>query len=137
MLSSRVAGRPFREELVDGLAQAVGDAELAAHCVGDETAELLDDRIVEPQLLPQAVPLGVRRVLPDQVGDRIAHELEQGERDDRDHEHDHHGLKQAAGNEGKHGLGAPADSRAVYPRPGAGAAESFRNAPTGADPGER
>ena len=30
-------------------------------------------------------------------------ELEQGERDDRDHQHDHHRLEQAAGDEGDHG----------------------------------
>ena len=96
-------GRPLGDELVDRLAQPIGNPELAAHRVRDEAAELLDDRVVDPELRPQPGAVGVRRVLPDEVGDRIADELKQGERDDRDHQHDHHRLEQAARDEGDHG----------------------------------
>ena len=98
-------GRALGDKLVDRLAEPVGDPELAAHRVRDEASELLDDRVVDTELRPQPVTVGVRRVLADEVGDRIADELEQGERDDRDHQHDHHRLEQAARNEGDHGPG--------------------------------
>ena len=44
------------------------------------------------------------RVLSEQVGDRVAHELEQHEGNQRDAQHDHGGLNQPSEDKGKHKL---------------------------------
>ena len=78
-------------------------AEFALHGVADETAELHVRRLVEPELRAQPRAVLGRRVLPDHEADRVAGEVEQPERDERDHRHDGDGLQDAAEDEGEQG----------------------------------
>jgi hypothetical protein len=91
-------GRGERE--LEGRRQAFGDqrghlsaltqaeAEFAARCVADEADELDREGLVEPEVGAQLGALLRRRVLTEDVGDRIADVLEQHEGDEGHAQHD-------------------------------------------------
>jgi hypothetical protein len=56
-------------------------------------------RLVEAEVGSQLRPLLLRRILADHERHRVAGEVEQSERDERDHRHDDEGLQEAAKDE--------------------------------------
>jgi hypothetical protein len=75
-------GQALDEQLVDGLADTVGEPELALRRVREIAHELDRDGIVQPELLAQALALLVGPLGTEHVVDRVADELEQREADE-------------------------------------------------------
>ena len=70
--------------------------------VPDKAGKLHDDRVVQPELLAQFRAFLRARLDADHLVDGIADETEQRESDQRDHDHDKHGLNDATQHESEH-----------------------------------
>ena len=105
--SGELEGRrePLGDERRDLSPLAQAEAELALHGVADEACELDREGALEAEIGAQLLALLRRRVLTQDVGDRIADVLEQHEGDERHRQHHEDGLDEAAKDEGKHGGG--------------------------------
>ena len=108
--------QPFGDQRRDLASLAQAEPELAAHGIGDEARELDRKRAVEAEVGTQLLALLRRRVLAEDVGDRIADVLEQHERDERHRQHDEDGLDESAKDEGEHGPGLHLMNRAATRR---------------------
>ncbi len=104
------------EQLVDGLADAVGEPELALQRVARVADELNGDRIVESEPLSQLLALLGGAFRPEHVVDRIADELEQGEADDADDHHDDDRLEESLDDECEHSGSALAAAETTVAR---------------------
>ena len=89
-------------------------AEFQPRGVPHKARELRIYRIVEAEVLPQLGALLRGGLDPDHHVDRIADEAEQRERDQRDREHHHDRLQQAADDEGEHQVHGSRDMPATY-----------------------
>ena len=84
-------GRQTRQDqLHHRLLQTIGNTEIALCGARDESGELRQERVVQTQLVPQRLAVGDCRFLPDHRVDRITHETEQGEGDQRHNQHHQH-----------------------------------------------
>ncbi len=97
-------GKPLLEQRRHRAALPQRPAEIALHRVADEPGELHDERLVEAELRAKARLVLDGRVLADHEVDRVAGEIEEPERDERDHRHDGGRLQHAAKDEGEHGV---------------------------------
>ncbi len=86
----------------DFAALTQAEAEFALHGIADKTSKLDRERPVEPEIGAQLGALIRRRILTEQIGDRIAHILEQHECDERHRQHHDDRLHEATQNEGEH-----------------------------------
>ena len=77
-------------------------AKLALHRIDQKVAKLHHKRLVQPQVAAQLRNLIGPRILPEQKHHRVAHILEQHERNESDHPHHHQGLGESAQDEGEH-----------------------------------
>ena len=100
--SSSVAGKRSRDQARNLGALAQAQAEFALRRIDQEMPELHEEGLVQPQVGAQLADLLRRGVLPQQEDHGVADILEQQERDERDCDHDNHGLDQAAQDKGEH-----------------------------------
>ncbi len=87
--------QPLGDQAGDRLGQPIADAEIAVQHRPDVTSVADDERLVEAKLMDQRHPLRLREVLPQHGRHRVAHEHEQQEGDQRDHQQHGNRLQQA------------------------------------------
>jgi len=85
-----------------GTKRRSAEPEFTLHRVGQEMPELHEESLVETKIGAQLADLLGGGVLAQQKNHRIAHVLKQHERDQRNADHDDHGLRQAPKYECKH-----------------------------------
>ena len=93
----------LRDQLGHRSVDGVGDPEPALRQIAHVAAELDDDRVVQPELLPQFGAFLQRGLLPDHLRHGVADIAEQRESDQRDRQHDDDRLQQPAKDERDHG----------------------------------
>ena len=103
-----------RRTFTKGAAAAV--AGLATQRVADEAKILYRDGIVEPHAVDQRLPIGHRRLLPEQAFHRVTDESKYGKCDERDQQQDDECLQQATQNDEDHGRKTKC-GRGSAPRP--------------------
>ena len=95
-------GEALRDQGRDLSALAQAQAKLALHGVADKARELNHKVLIQTQITPKLLPLFRRCVLPQQIGDWIAHVLKQHEGNECHGEHHQHCLSEATKYKCKH-----------------------------------